>query len=191
MSVHIVDLLEMVEVNEDDGKFVAVTIGAIDFRVEDEVEMPGVVKRGAVIGDGELVDALHVTGVFQRDGGIVRQALEDGNIFRAEAGFAEGVDEFDDPQHVIMRLDGHADDRARLGVRQLIHLGREARIIAGIFHQHGLAVLSHPPRHSLTELQANIPELFRAGCRWRSRNTVPACPHPASGATKYPAEGDR
>ena len=62
------------------------------------------------------------------------------------------VDQLNDPQHVTMRFDGYADDRARLGVRQLIHFGREARISGGVFNQEGLAVLSHPPRYSLTEL---------------------------------------
>ena len=62
-----------------------------------------------------------------------------------------------------MRFDGYADDGARLRMRQLIHLGSEARIIGGVLNQQGLAVLSHPTGHTLAQLQANIPELFRAG----------------------------
>ena len=49
----VVNLLEMVEVKEDDGELVTVAGGAVNFGIQDEIEMPGVVEgaaRGAMSG---------------------------------------------------------------------------------------------------------------------------------------------
>src|SRR5579864_8760429 len=46
VAMGIVDGLEVIEVNEDEREFVAVAVGAVDLRVQHEIQMPRVVKRG-------------------------------------------------------------------------------------------------------------------------------------------------
>ncbi len=75
MPVSIVNLLEVIEVDEYQGEFVVVALRAINFGIQNKTHVPRVVQRGAVIGDGQLVDALHVPRIFQRNRGEVRQAL--------------------------------------------------------------------------------------------------------------------
>ena len=71
VAVVVVDLLEVVEVNENNGEFVFVAGGTVDFRIEDKVEVAGVVKRRAVVRNRQFVNPLDVAGIFERDGRVV------------------------------------------------------------------------------------------------------------------------
>ena len=84
MAVRIVDALEVIEVDEDQRKFEAVAVRAVDFRVQHEVQMARVVEAGAIVGDGQLVDALHVARIFDGDGGKIGQRFEQRQVALAE-----------------------------------------------------------------------------------------------------------
>ena len=58
------------------GEFESIAVRAVDLRVQHEIQMPRVVQAGAIVGDGQLVDALHVARVFDGDGGVVREGFE-------------------------------------------------------------------------------------------------------------------
>src|SRR5208337_199995 len=75
MAMNVVDLLEVIEVKEDHGELVTVTGRAVDFRIQNEFEVPGVIEGGAVIYNGEFVDALHVPCIFECNGRVVGKAL--------------------------------------------------------------------------------------------------------------------
>ena len=74
MAINVVDLLEVIEVNEDHRELVTVTGGAVDFRIQNEFEVPGVIEGGAVIYNREFMHALHVPRVFECNGGVIGEA---------------------------------------------------------------------------------------------------------------------
>jgi hypothetical protein len=76
----IVHLFEVIEIKEDHRKLVTVPRGTVDFRVQNEIEVPSVKEGGTVIHDGEFMHALHVPRVFEGDRRVVCQALKSGNV---------------------------------------------------------------------------------------------------------------
>src|ERR1700730_19442433 len=98
MSVRIVHLLEMIEIDKNDRKLVVVTLRAVDFRFQDEAHMRRVVQRGAVVLDGQLVNPLDVTRVLKRDGGKIRERFEQLEVPRIESFGSHAIDQLDDAQ---------------------------------------------------------------------------------------------
>src|SRR6266478_5373400 len=76
MSVRVVHLLEMIEINKNDRKLVIVPLRAVDFRLQDEAHVPRVIQRGAVVLDGQLVNSLHVARILESDSGKVRERFQ-------------------------------------------------------------------------------------------------------------------
>jgi len=74
--MRVVHLLEMIQVNEHDRKFVVVALRAVNFRIQDESHVPRIVKRSAVILDRQLVDSLHVPRVFESNRREVRKRFQ-------------------------------------------------------------------------------------------------------------------
>src|SRR5271166_6142642 len=68
VAVRIVNVLEMIEVDEDQGKLERIAMRAVDFRVEHEIQMTRVVERGAIVRNRELVNPLDVPGILDGDG---------------------------------------------------------------------------------------------------------------------------
>src|SRR5205823_11447685 len=64
VAVRVVHRLEVVQVNEDDAELMPESRRAVDFRFQRFVQMPRVVQAGAVICDGQLLNALYRLGVF-------------------------------------------------------------------------------------------------------------------------------
>ena len=76
MPVRVIDLLEMIEINEHNGKLISETSRAVNLGLQRLIKMPRVVEAGAVVGDGQFLNLLHRTRIFNRDGGIVAQRLQ-------------------------------------------------------------------------------------------------------------------
>ena len=76
MALRVVHLLEMIQVNEDERKLVSVPLGTVNLRLEDETHVTRVVKRRAIVCDGQFVNALYVTRIFKRDCRKVRERFE-------------------------------------------------------------------------------------------------------------------
>src|ERR1700724_1914074 len=93
--MRVVDFLKVVEINEHQGKLVVVALRTVNLRLQDESHVPRVIKRRAIIRDGQLVDAFYVPGVFQRDRGKVRQRFQEVQIARVEAFRPEAIDQLD------------------------------------------------------------------------------------------------
>src|ERR1700730_373833 len=77
VAVGVIYLLEVIKIDKNNGKFIVVTLRPVDFRIEDETHMARVIKRGAVIFDGEFMDALYVTRVFQCNRGKIGKGFEE------------------------------------------------------------------------------------------------------------------
>src|SRR6266849_9114721 len=115
MSVRVVHLLEMIEIDKNDRKLVIVPLRAVDFRLQDEAHVPRVVQRGAVVLDGQLVNSLDVAGILERDGGKIRERFEQFQVPRIEALGPDAIDQLDYAQTGIAKLYGHRNDGLRFG----------------------------------------------------------------------------
>src|SRR5262249_15740771 len=58
----------------------------------------GVVKRRAIVGDGEFMNALYVAGIFQSDGRKVRQSFEQLKVARIETAGPPAIYQLDDTE---------------------------------------------------------------------------------------------
>ena len=156
MAVSVVDLLEMIEIDEHQRKFVVVALRAINFGFENESHVPRVVQRRAIIGDRQLVDALDVARIFERDGGEIRQRFEQFQIARIESVRADAIDQLDDAEAGVAKFYRHGDDGLRLHLGLFVDLAEKARVFRGVGHDDGFAVLRHPAGDSLPDLDAHI-----------------------------------
>src|SRR6266850_7853110 len=161
MSVRVVHLLEMIEIDKDDRKLVIVPLRAVDFRLQDEAHVPRVVERGAVVLDSQLVNSLHVARVLESDGGKVRERFEQFQVPRIETFGPDAIDQLDHAQAGVAKLYGHGNDRLRLGFCFFVDLPEESRVLRRVRHDDGLAVLRYPPGYSLPHLDAHVFQRLR------------------------------
>ena len=63
VTVGVVDIFKVVEVDEDQRKLEGVAMRTVQLGIEHEIQMARVVEGGAIVGDRELVDALDVAGI--------------------------------------------------------------------------------------------------------------------------------
>jgi len=120
--------------------------------------MARIIQTGAIVGDGQFVDALHVSRVFERDGRKIRQGLEQGEVPIVEALDAYAIDKFDDSQAMVPEPHRHRHDRTRLRPGLLIDLGKKTRVLADVRNDHGLLALRHPTGNALPHLDADVLE---------------------------------
>src|SRR5690242_8705782 len=162
MTVGVVDLFEMVEVDEDKRKLVIVTLRAVDFGFENKAHVAGVVKAGAVVGDGQLVNAFYVPGILESDGGEIGEGLQQLEVAVVETLRAETIDELDDAKTGVAEFDGHGNDGLRLCFGLFIDLAEEARVLGSVGDNDGLAMLRDPAGNSLADLDADVLESLRS-----------------------------
>ncbi len=82
--MRVVDLLEVIEVDEQDGEFISKSRRTINLSFERLIKMARVVKPGAIIGDSQFLNYLEGTGILNGDCGIVAQRLQEKRLLRAE-----------------------------------------------------------------------------------------------------------
>src|SRR5271166_4699671 len=144
MAVSVVDAFEVIEVDENQGELESVAVRAVDFSVQHEIQMARVVEAGAIVGDGELVNALHVARIFDSDGRVVRERLQQGEIAGAETFGANAIDQFDDTEALIAETHGHGDDGARFHLCFRIYLAEETRVFCGVPYYYSFTGLRDP-----------------------------------------------
>src|SRR5271156_7074548 len=142
--MRVVYAFEMIEVNEDQGELEGVTVRAVDFCVQHEIQMARVVEAGAIVGDGEFVDALNVARVFDGDGGVIGQGFEQREVAGAETFWADAIDQFDDAEALIAEAHWDSDDAARFHFCFGVYLSEETRILGGVSHYYCFAGLRDP-----------------------------------------------
>src|SRR6476469_10826366 len=76
MSVSVIHLLEVVQIDEQNGELVAVACGTVDFGFQSLVKMPGIVEPGAIVRDGEFLNFFYRPGIFNGDGSVVANRLK-------------------------------------------------------------------------------------------------------------------
>src|ERR1700722_16121160 len=134
----------------------------IYFGVQHEVQVPGVVERGAIVGDGEFVNSLNVTRVFYGDCSVVRQRFEQRQISFAEPFGPDTINQLDHSQALFAEAHRHGHDGTRLHLGLRIHLFEEPRIRAGIRHHDNFTGLRPPASQTLPHFDANVLQRFGA-----------------------------
>src|SRR2546422_9353716 len=109
VAVGVVHLLEVIEIDEDHGKLIPVAGGPVDFSIEHEVQMAGVIERSAIVRNRQLVDPLDVTRVLEGDRRVVRQVFQYGDIVLPKTALPHKVDKFNHAQDFFPALDGDTD----------------------------------------------------------------------------------
>src|SRR6266566_9517344 len=151
----------MVQVDEHDREFVVVALRPVNLRLQDKTHVPRVIQRRAIVGDGQLVNSLHVPGVLQRNGREIRERLEQLQVPRIKPFRPDAIDQLDDPQAGVAKPHRHRHNRLRLRLGLLVHLREKSRVLGGIRHHHGFPVLCDPPRDSLPHLDAHVLQRLR------------------------------
>ena len=162
VAVRVVDALEVVEVDEHQRKFVAVALRAVNLRLQNEIHVPRVVQAGAVVGDGQFVNALDVARVFERDGREIRQRLEQRQIALLKS-FA--------PTQLISSITPRQWSRKRTGTATIervsilvfsstLEKNRVSWLTSGTIT--ASSCLRHPAGDSLPHLDAHVLQRLRA-----------------------------
>src|SRR5216684_2134423 len=159
--MRVVHLLEMVQVDEYDREFVVVALRAVNLRLQDEAHVPRVIKRSAIVGDGQLVNFLNVSRVFQRNRGEVRKRFEQLQVARIESVRPHAIDQLDDSQASIAKSYRHRDDRLRLRLGLFVHLREKPRVLRGVRYNNSFTVLRDPAGNSLPNLDAHVLQRLR------------------------------
>ena len=103
-------------------------------------------SAGAIVGDGQLVNAFYVPRILQRDGGKVGKRFEQFQVAWIEAFRTDAIDQFDDAEAGVAKFNRHGDDGLRFRFRLFVDLGEEARVFGGVRNDYGFAVLARPSR---------------------------------------------
>src|SRR5579864_5086125 len=103
MAVCVIHSLEEIQINKDQREFVAVALRSVDFRFENEVQVAGVVQICAVIGDGQLMNALYVARIFNRDGREIGERFQKRQAALVKSIRADAIHQFDYSQTAIAK----------------------------------------------------------------------------------------
>src|SRR5580700_5646197 len=156
MAVGVVHLLEMIEIDEHQRELIIVALRTVNFRLEDEAHVAGVVETRAIVGDGQFVNSLHVPGIFERDGRKVGKSFEKLEVALVKTFWAEAIDQLNDSEASVAEFNRDGNDRLRFGLGLLVYLREETSVFRSVRHHHGLAVLRHPAGNSLAHLNAYV-----------------------------------
>src|SRR5262245_14160886 len=159
MTIGVIDVLEVVEIEKDHAELVTEASGAIDLSLERFIKMTGVVEAGAIVSDGEFLDLLHRAGVVNGDSGVVTERVQEEHLLLAKA-LHGAVDELDHSQNAVLGLQRNADDRPGLPLGHLIDALGKAGVIVNIGDDQRLAMSGHPASDPLPYLQTNRLERF-------------------------------
>src|SRR5689334_15257575 len=111
MAMGIVDGLKVIEIEEHERELIAVSLGTVDFSFKNRVQVPSVVKAGAIIGNGQFMDALHVPRIFEGNRCKIRQSLEQGQVSLVKSFTIDAVNQLDNAQTLISKKHWNGDDR--------------------------------------------------------------------------------
>jgi len=70
-----------------------------------------------------------VPGIFECDGGKVRESLEQLEVAVVKTFGTEAVDKFDDAEASVAEFNGDADDGLRFGLRLFVYLREETSVL--------------------------------------------------------------
>jgi len=156
MSVGIVDQLEVVQIDEGQAEGLALLEAVGQLPAQHAVEMAYVVEAGGVVGDGELLDAGHVAGVLNGDGGMVGENVQQGDGVVSEMIGARIVD-FDHAVGAFASAQGQSDDRADDGRYSRSGMV-ESWIVRCFGNNQGFAVLHDPAGDAFADFDEQIPQ---------------------------------
>src|SRR3972149_5629303 len=160
MAVLIVDTLETVEGEEDEGQRGLLLAGSIDLFSQTDIQIVGVVELRQVVGNSQLLRPLKEKGVLQGNS----RRLDEGEK-QIQIPFRESTPRgaIQNLHHAYRRSSGDqrgTENRASAQLRLLVIPALEARIVRDVVHNGGLAGLRHPARYPLPDLQSDVAEVL-------------------------------
>src|SRR6185437_802333 len=138
---------------KDDAERLIETAGALDFVGQHGGEVARVEEMRAVVGDGEFLDAFDSARVFDGDGGVVADDVEEGDGVVSER-LRRGMRDLQDAEGTLARTEWQAD-----GGVLLLSAG-EPGGNAVIGDDERLAVQRYPSRHAGAERDADALQRF-------------------------------
>src|SRR5206468_11642603 len=97
VSMRIVNLFKMVQVDENDREFVVVALRAVNLRLKNKDHVSRVIERRAIVGDGWLVNLLNVPRIFEGNRLRIRKRLQQRQVARIECSRTRAITQFANP----------------------------------------------------------------------------------------------
>src|ERR1051326_1804742 len=154
MSVGIIDVLKVIKIKEDHAELIAKASRAIDLCFQRLIKMPRIVKTGAIVGDRQFLNLLYGARIVNGYSGLIAERMQEEHLLLAKA-LHGAVDELDHAQHAVLRLQRHADDRARLQLGHLADALGKAGIVIYVRYDQGFAMPGHPAGDAFAHLKPN------------------------------------
>jgi hypothetical protein len=156
MAVLVVDGFEAIEVEEDEAERFGFVAGDVQLGLKQGVEMAGVEEAGDVVGDGKLLCVGDVLSVFDGDGGVIDQDVQEGD--RLVGVLVEmRIEDFEDAVGAFATSNGQADGGAHGKCVTL--RGCDEAGVGGCFRDdEGFAGVGDPAGEAFTHFDAHIGE---------------------------------
>ena len=117
--------------------------------------MTGIEQAGAVVGDGQLLNALDRLGILDGDGGVVAERLQEVKLGFAKAVHVD-VHQLDNAQHPVLGAHRDADDGVGLPLGHLVDALGEARIAHDVGDDQAFAVFGDPSGDAFAYFKSHI-----------------------------------
>lgn len=153
VTVAVIDGFEVVEIEEDEAEVSAGASSSKDLFLKHLLEAALVVEAGAVVGDGEGLDFFDGAGIFNGDGGVVAEDVEERDGVLGH-GLKAAVEELDDAESALPGKQGHADGGAELESARVGLV--ESSVLLDVRHDEAFAMLGDPSRHAFADGHAQV-----------------------------------
>ena len=167
MSILIIDVLEVVEIQKQQAEFVTEALRAVNLLGKHRKQMARIVQASAIVGDAELLNALNSASVLNGNCGVVGESLEQNLV--AGIDLHVDTDQLDNAQHLATCPDRHADHGTSIGEETVILAAAlHARVPVDISDHKRLSVPGDPFCEGFAGFQCeNINSLARLANRGR------------------------
>ena len=142
----IVDVLEAIQVEEDQGHRRAVALAALHLAAQRRVQVTRVVELRQVVRDGQLFGAPQEERVVHGHGRRLQEERHEPRVIAPEAAGGGAIHSFQDADHPAAAQQRDRQDRARREVLRQLRRAVGGAVHADVFDQDGLAQLRRPAR---------------------------------------------
>ena len=158
VPVHVVDALEVVQVEHHEGDGVVLDRRAHELLAQAVVESPVVVEAGERVGGGLVLEPRADVGVVDRERCRVAEAPREQELLLGEADVLADAVDVERALEPAARDQGHGDQRLRVDGRARDEA--DARVEVRPVGEDGLAVLDGPAGDALVEREGRVHDLF-------------------------------
>ncbi len=156
MAIGVHHVFEIVQVQEDHRKLPALCGHDIaDKLVQLEGQVAGIVIARDLVDEGAGLELLQVVDVVHRNGHVIPEDFQEGQVLLPEELLVFDIDHFKDTHHLPPHQKGQGNDGPGIKAGDIIHLLAEALIAVGVINDDGLPGLGHGAGNTLPHLEAH------------------------------------